>query len=72
MARATSKAQGVMGRKRISKEARDLIFRMVDENPTWLRPEKLLEMIPREDLCPHCRFSAPSGPVGSISCAEAT
>ena len=33
--RAISKARGVMGRKRISKEApRDLIFRMVDENPT--------------------------------------
>src|ERR1700757_3522769 len=29
--RALSKARGVMGRKRISKEARDLIFRMVDE-----------------------------------------
>jgi hypothetical protein len=27
-----------MGRKRISKEARDLIFSMVDENPTWGSP----------------------------------
>ena len=36
--RAISKAPGVMGRKRISKEARDLIFRMVDENPTWGSP----------------------------------
>ena len=32
--RAISKTQGVLGRKRISKQARDLIFRMVDENPT--------------------------------------
>src|ERR1700739_3927389 len=36
--RAISKARGVVGRKRISKEIRDLIFQMVVENPTWGAP----------------------------------
>jgi hypothetical protein len=36
--RAISRAPRVFGRKQISKEVRDLIFRMVDENPTWGAP----------------------------------
>jgi putative transposase len=33
--RAISRARRVFGRKRVLKEVRDLIFRMVAENPTW-------------------------------------
>lgn len=36
--RAISRAHRVFGRRSISKEIRDLIFRMVDENPTWGAP----------------------------------
>src|ERR1700674_2138644 len=36
--RAISKGRGVVGRRRLSKEVRDLIFRMVTENSTWGAP----------------------------------
>ena len=36
--RAISKVNRVIGRKRISKEVRDLIFKMVADNPTWGAP----------------------------------
>ncbi len=36
--RAISRAHRVTGRRRLSREIRDLIFRMVAENPTWGAP----------------------------------
>jgi len=36
--RAISRSRSAFGRKRISKEIQDLIFRMVTENPTWGAP----------------------------------
>ena len=36
--RAISRVRRVIGRKEISKELRELIFRMVAENPTWGAP----------------------------------
>jgi putative transposase len=36
--RAISRGRNLVGRRRVSKEVRDLIFRMVVENPTWGAP----------------------------------
>src|SRR5574337_241676 len=36
--RAISRVRRIVGRKRVSKEIRNLIFRMVAENPTWGAP----------------------------------
>jgi hypothetical protein len=36
--RAISKARRVVDRRRISKEVRELIFKMVAKNPTWGAP----------------------------------
>ncbi len=43
--RAISRARRVMGRKKISKEIRDLIFLMVAENPTWGAPRIHRELL---------------------------
>ena len=38
--RVISKARQLVGRRRISKEIRELFFRMVAENPTWGAPRQ--------------------------------
>ena len=38
--RLISRVSRQVGRKTVSKEVRNLIFQMVAENPTWLRPGK--------------------------------
>src|SRR6266403_5744460 len=43
--RAISKARRIVGRKRISKEAKDLIFQMVAENSSWGAPRIIGELL---------------------------
>ena len=46
------------GKKKLSGEVRDLIFRMVAENPTWGAPRFHGELLARGLLCPSERFLA--------------
>jgi putative transposase len=64
---AISKARRMVGRKRISKEVRDLIFRMVRENPTWGAPRIHGELLMlgvdiSEGMISRCMRRAPRDP----------
>ena len=65
--RAISKTRRVVGRRRISKEVRDLIFRMVAENPTWGAPRLhgellMLAFYVSERTISRCMRRAPRDP----------
>jgi len=51
-----SKARVAPGRKRIGKEMRDLIFRMVAENPTWGAPRIHGELLKLGSIFPSALF----------------
>ena len=71
--RAISETRRLIGRKKISKEVRDLIFQMVAENPTWGAPRihgELLMLgfdVSERTVCRWMRRSSLSGalPMGA-------